>query len=95
MYNGIFLPNLSSKGPYNNCPIETPMKKLETESDTFEIVVARSSAMAGKPGKYMSIENGPNADKSPNVRIAKNLCFPFFIILHFFLVDVIKTITDV
>ncbi len=39
-----------------------PIKKLESESDTLEIVVFRLLAIAGKPGRYISTENGPIAD---------------------------------
>jgi len=31
--------------------------------------------MAGKPGKYMSIENGPSAVRLPNMRIRKKYVF--------------------
>jgi hypothetical protein len=42
-------------------------------------VVCKSAAMAGKPGKYMSIENGPIADSSPNISMRKNLLLPFML----------------
>ncbi len=74
-YNGFFLPNRSSKGPYKNCPKQMPIKKLESESDTLEIVVFRLLAIAGKPGRYISIENGPIADNKPSMSIQRNLCF--------------------
>ena len=77
MYNGLFLPNLSSNGPYNNCPTEMPIKKLERESATRATVVCRSAAIAGNPGKYISIEKGPIAESIPSITIIKNLFLPF------------------
>lgn len=71
-YKGFFRPNLSSKGPYSNWPMEIPIKKLDNESETLAVVVCRSSAIAVNPGKYISIENGPIADKVPRMRIVKN-----------------------
>src|SRR6478609_10319453 len=70
MYNGCFLPKRSRRGPYKNWPTEMPMKKLERESDTWATVVLRCAAMAGKPGRYISIEKGPMADKTPRIRIS-------------------------
>jgi hypothetical protein len=35
--------------------------------------------MAGKPGKYISIENGPIADSIPKTSIRKNLLLPFMV----------------
>lgn len=72
---GGFLPNLSSKGPYNNCPAEMPIKKLDKESETSAIVVFRSLAMAGKPGKYISMEKGPRAVRVPRMRIRNTYLF--------------------
>ena len=77
MYNGFLRPYLSSNGPYNNWPTEIPIKKLERERATCATVVCRSAAIAGKPGKYISIENGPMADSIPNITIIKNFFFPF------------------
>ena len=48
------------------------MKKLEREYDTASTVVFKLSAIAGNPGKYMSMENGPMADNKPR-RIIKNV----------------------
>jgi hypothetical protein len=39
--------------------------------------VFRSFAIDGKPGKYMSIENAPNADNNPSVNMVINLSLPF------------------
>ena len=54
-----------------------PIKKLESERPIFATVVCRSAAIAGKPGKYISIDNGPMADNMPNISIVKNLFRPF------------------
>ena len=79
MYKGFFLPNLSSSGPYNNCPKAIPIKKLDNEREMCATVVCRSLAIAGNPGRYISIENGPMAESSPRMSIVKNLFFPFII----------------
>src|SRR5437868_14609991 len=60
-YKGLLRPNLSSNGPYINCPTEIPIKKLDNESETVATVVFKSFAIAGNPGRYMSMENGPIA----------------------------------
>jgi hypothetical protein len=46
-----------------------PIKKLDSESATWAAVVCKLRAMAGKPGKYISIENGPKAVSAPKMRI--------------------------
>lgn len=46
-----------------------PMKKLDKESETSATVVPRSWAMAGKPGRYMSMEKGPRAVSVPKIRM--------------------------
>ena len=66
-YKGFFLPNLSSKGPYNNWPAASPVKKLDKESETCAVVVWNDFAIAVKPGKYISIENGPSAVSEPSM----------------------------
>lgn len=45
------------------------MKKLDKERETSAVVVFRSFAIAGKPGRYMSIENGPKAVRLPSISI--------------------------
>src|SRR6185503_1255128 len=40
-YIGLFRPNLSSSGPYNNCPAEIPIKKLDRDNITFATLVCR------------------------------------------------------
>lgn len=54
------------------------MKNPDNDKETRAIEVFKSLAIAGKPGKYISIENGPNAVSEPNRRIRKK-CF-FFVI---------------
>ena len=76
-YNGGLRPKRSSKGPYKNCPKQIPIKKLDRERPTRGMVVCKSFAMPGNPGKYISMENGPIADSRPRIRIVKNFCFPF------------------
>jgi hypothetical protein len=56
-----------------------PIKKLDSESETWATVVLRSLAIAGKPGKYISIENGPIADNIPKTSMRKNLLLPFML----------------
>src|SRR5882757_5556436 len=48
-----------------------PIKKLERESVTVATVVPRSAAIDGNPGRYISMEKGPMADKSPRIRMSK------------------------
>ena len=71
-YNGFFLPNLSNNGPYNNCPAEMPIKKVDKDNDTLGTSVFKSVAIALNPGRYMSIENGAKAANEPKIRIRKN-----------------------
>jgi hypothetical protein len=59
-----------------------PMKKLDRERETRATVVWREAAMEGKPGKYISIENGPIADNSPKISITENLSFTFMAIRY-------------
>lgn len=65
-------PNLSNKGPYNNCPIEMPTKKEESDSITLETDVFKFLAMLGKAGKYISMDNGPMDVSNPKISIKKN-----------------------
>ena len=69
MYNGFFLPKRSSNGPYNNWPKEIPMKNPLSDRDTLAAEVARSAAIAGKPGKYISMEKGLRAVRLPKISI--------------------------
>src|SRR5882757_7228363 len=48
-----------------------PIKKLDRESVTSATVVFRDAAMAGKPGRYMSMEKGPMAESNPRIRMMK------------------------
>jgi hypothetical protein len=80
MYKGFFLPNLSSMGPYNNCPTEMPMKKLDKERVTCATVECRLSAIAGNAGRYISIENGPIAESNPRISTRWNLLFAAMLI---------------
>jgi hypothetical protein len=74
-YKGFFRPNLSSNGPYNNCPTDIPIKKLDKDKETCAVVVFNDFAIAGKPGKYISIEKGPSAVSEPNINtVKKYLC---------------------
>jgi hypothetical protein len=68
-YKGVFRPNLSSNGPYNNCPTEMPMKKDDNDNITLETVVCSPLAILGKAGRYMSIDKGPIAVKRPKIRM--------------------------
>jgi hypothetical protein len=77
MYKGFLRPYLSNKGPYNIWPNEIPIKKLESDSEILATVVFKSAAIEGKPGKYISIENGPIADKRPKITISLNFSLPF------------------
>jgi hypothetical protein len=62
-YKGGFLPKRSSNGPYNNCPAEIPIKKLERDNVTSEIVLCKSFAIAGNAGRYISIDKWSNCCK--------------------------------
>ena len=72
-YKGFFLPNRSRSGPYTNCPTEIPIKKLDRESITWEMEVSRLFAISGNDGRYMSMEKGPMAVRSPRIRMSENL----------------------
>src|SRR5678815_4990015 len=72
-YKGFFLPKRSSNGPYNNCPKEIPIKKLDNESVTSATVVCKPLAMSGNAGRYMSIEKGPIAVSKPSIVMRWNL----------------------
>jgi hypothetical protein len=48
-----------------------PMKKLLSESETFAAEVDRSFAIAGNPGRYMSIEKGVSAVRLPRISISE------------------------
>jgi hypothetical protein len=74
IYKGFLRPNLSSRGPYKSCPTEIPIKKPDSDKETFATVVCRSFAMAGNPGRYISMEKGPSAVSDPNNKIRKK-CF--------------------
>ena len=65
-----------------------PIKKLESDKAIFATVVCRSSAIAGKPGKYISIENGPRAVNIPNINIS-------FVFLLLFITTIVNTIWDI
>lgn len=47
------------------------MKKPLSDNETLETDVARSFAIAGNPGRYMSMENGLKAVKLPKIRISE------------------------
>lgn len=68
-YNGVLRPYLSNNGPYNNCPIEIPMKNEDKDNITEATVVFKPFAILGNAGRYISIDKGPIADKSPSIRI--------------------------
>src|SRR5262245_50352348 len=72
-YKGFFLPKRSSSGPYNNCPKEMPMKKLDNERVTSATLVCKPFAMSGNAGRYISIENGPIAVSKPSIVMSWNL----------------------
>ena len=68
-YKGILRPNLSNKGPYNNCPMDIPIKKEDKDNVTVATVVFNPVAIDGNAGKYISIDKGPIADIKPNINI--------------------------
>ena len=73
------------------------MKKLERESDTCATVVLRCAAIAGKPGKYISIEKGPMADKTPRIRISLYLLdirLKYMLIIHVILYNPLLTFCE-
>ena len=47
------------------------MKKLVREKPIVVTSVPKSFAMAGNPGRYMSMENGPSAVSAPKIKIKK------------------------
>ena len=46
-----------------------PIKKLDKDNATVDSVLFKSFAMSTKPGKYMSIENGPSAANEPKINM--------------------------
>jgi hypothetical protein len=52
-----------------------PIKKLESDRATSETVLFRFFAMAGKAGRYISIDSGPIAVNRPMIRITVKLLF--------------------
>ncbi len=68
-YKGVLRPNLSNNGPYNNCPMDIPTKKEESDNITLETDVFKFFAMLGKAGKYISIDNGPMDVSNPKISI--------------------------
>jgi hypothetical protein len=71
MYKGFFLPKRSNNGPYNNWPAEIPIKNPVNDKDTWAMEVFRSLAIAGKPGRYISMEKGAKAVNVPKIRIRR------------------------
>ena len=52
-----------------------PTKKDDSDNATRVTVVPKEAAMSGKPGKYMSMENGTMAVRSPKSSIVmKRFC---------------------
>jgi hypothetical protein len=84
-YRGFLRPNLSSSGPYNNCPAEIPIKKLDKDKATSSVLVPKYLAIDLKPGRYISIENGPKAVNEPNMRI--KVMYRFLVIV--FRIDIV------
>jgi hypothetical protein len=52
-----------------------PIKKLDKEYPTTSTVVPKSFAIAGKPGRYISMEKGPIADNNPRIKTNVNRFF--------------------
>ena len=48
-----------------------PTKKLLNDRETFDTEVARSFAIAGNPGRYMSMEKGLSAVRLPSIRMSE------------------------
>jgi hypothetical protein len=66
---GFFLPNLSAKGPQNNCPTANPPRNVDKDIWTAATVVLNASEIVIKPGKYKSILNGSNAVRRDKIMI--------------------------
>jgi hypothetical protein len=58
------------------------VKKEDSERATLAEVTFIDLAMSGKPGKYMSIENGTMAVKRPSNKIVSDLLFLVITLLH-------------
>ena len=52
-----------------------PTKKKDKERATFAEVTLIAWAISGKPGRYMSIENGTMVVKRPNNKMVRDLLF--------------------
>jgi hypothetical protein len=46
-----------------------PIKKLDSDSITCATVVCNPFAIAGKAGRYISMEKGPMAESNPRMRM--------------------------
>src|SRR5699024_2401288 len=75
--SGLLLPLISLNGPKTSWPPASPSRQAVKLNWASEAVVFRSTANSGSAGKYMSIDNGPNAVSDPNIRTIHTL-FNFF-----------------
>jgi hypothetical protein len=58
-------PYLSLKGPKNNCPKAKPNILVVKPICTIDVVELKTLANDGNVGRYISVTNGPKADKIP------------------------------
>src|SRR5690554_3186122 len=60
-------PVRSDIGPTTPCPSARPMKKTASVACTAPALAPRSLAIAGKAGRYMSMERGAKAISDPRI----------------------------
>ncbi len=61
-------PSESLTGPAISCPTAIPSMHPVRVSWPVEALAPRSRVSEGRPGRYMSIDSGPNADSAPRIR---------------------------
>ena len=59
-------------GPAKKFPNANPIMKKEIVSWVVDAEISKSWLILGSPGKNISIANGPNAVKEPNITIKRN-----------------------
>ncbi len=70
MTSGSLRPTASENGPITSWPRPSPSSVPVSVSWAAADVVSRSSAIAGRAGRYMSMVSGPSAISAPSTRIS-------------------------
>ena len=67
MSSGRLRPYVSLRGPLTSCPRASPMRHAVSVSCTSAGDAPSSVAICGRPGRYMSMDSGANADRAPTM----------------------------